>query len=87
MHPASVEFLVMDYLDDDTAADGIDYATTLAVCKIVDKISSECELKYNYNYKFEGAYFNSQGQRLVKFLFFNEKDAMLTRLKGLSYDG
>ena len=84
---ASVEFLVSDFLEDTVAENGIDHATTEAVCKIVDRISSECQLRYNYNYKFESAYFDQTGKRLVKFMFFNEKDAMMTKLKGLSYDG
>lgn len=87
MKPAAVEFLVTDFLDEIVAEGGIDYATTEAVCKIVDRISSECQLRYNYNYKFDSAYFDRSGKRLVKFIFFNEKDAMMTKLKGLSYDG
>jgi hypothetical protein len=87
MKPAVVEFLVTDFLDEVVAEGGIDHATTEAVCKIVDRISTECQLKYNYNYKFDSAYFDQTGKRIVKFVFFNEKDAMMTKLKGLSYDG
>lgn len=87
MKRAVVDFYVMEFLKHDIAVAGIDFATTEAVCVIVDELAKTTDLKYGTDYKFDMAYFDEQGNRKVRFCFEDEQRAFIVKLKGFDTDG
>lgn len=73
-----VDFLLTDYSSTNELSE---FAQVDAACKIVAE-AVMCDLEYGKDFWFVESYWNSVGNRILKFGFANEKNAFMIKLKG-----